>query len=148
MSMKKDSMAMKSGMMHDALMGPSGSFTGANKHSVTGGYSIDMAGGNATVKLNSDFKLDQAPDPFVVLSPTDKGDAAGALNLGRLKSNSGAQTFAVPAGTNLASFTHVLVYCKKYNVTLGWADLATMMKDDGMMKHDTGMMKHDSAMSH
>ena len=124
-------------------MEPHGTFAGANKHSVSGSYHVTTAGGGKAVELGSDFVLDGAPDPYVVLSPTDKGDASGAINLGRLRKPKGQQSYAIPAGTDLGAFTHVVIYCKKYNVTLGQSDLA-----GASMKHPDGMMSHDSAMSH
>ena len=131
--------AMKAAMSQD----PHGVFTGANKHTVTGSYQLVSANGGQAVTLGADFNLDGAPDPYVVLSPTDRGDAAGAINLGRLQKPKGAQSYAIPAGTNLGAFSHVLIYCKKYNATLGDSPLAA-----GGMKHTDGMMQHDSAMSH
>lgn len=124
-------------------MDPHGVFTGANKHSVTGSYQLVTTGNGHAVTLGADFVLDGAPDPYVVLSPTDKGDAPGAINLGRLQKPKGAQSYAIPAGANLGAFSHVVIYCKKYNVTLGESPLA-----QGDMKHADGMMSHDSAMSH
>ena len=155
MGMKKDGMAMgtgmkKDGMMHDAMMSPSGTFSGQNRHAVSGGYSIAMAGSGSSIALNDAFTLDQAPDPYVVLSPTDKGDAKGAVNLGKLKSPDGASTYTIPAGTDLKAMTHVLIYSRKSNATLAQADLAVtgMMKSDGMMKPAGGMMSHDTGMHH
>jgi hypothetical protein len=129
--------------MSDQKVDPHGMFAGANKHTVKGSYEIVHLNGNAAVKLGADFNLDGAPDPYVVLSPTDKGDARGALNLGKLQRAEGQQVYQIPAGTDLAAYTHVLIYCKKYNVTLGQSDLAGggTMHSDGMMTHDT-MMKH------
>ena len=155
MGMKKDDMGMgmgmkKDGMAHDAMMSPSGTFSGQHKHAVSGGYSITMTGAESSIVLNDAFRLDQAPDPYVVLSPTDKGDAKGAVSLGKVKSPVGTSTYAIPAGTDLKSMTHVLIYSRKSNVTLGQADLAVtgMMKSDGMMKPAGGMMSHDTGMHH
>jgi hypothetical protein len=135
--------ASTSGAMSDSKSDPHGMFAGANKHTVTGSYEIVQVNGKAAVQLGSDFKLDGAPDPYVVLSPTDKGDASGALNLGKLQKPAGQQVYPIPAGTDLAAYTHVLIYCKKFNATLGQSDLISggMMKGNGMMTHDTAM-KH------
>jgi hypothetical protein len=124
-------------------MEPHGTFTGANKHTVTGSYQLVAVNGGHLVKLGADFNLDGAPDPYVVLSPSDRGDAAGAINLGRLQKPKGAQSYAIPAGTDLGTFSHVLIYCKKYNATLGDSPLTV-----GDMSHADGMMHHDSTMSH
>jgi hypothetical protein len=74
--------------------------------------------------LADDFTLDGAPDPYVVLSADEMGSGSKTLNLGALERKKGASSFAIPAGTDLAQYSHVLIWCKKYNVTLGAAELA------------------------
>jgi hypothetical protein len=75
--------------------------------------------------------LDKAPDPYVVLSGNDKGSGAETLNLGVLSSRKGASQYAIPGGTDLSRYRTVLIWCKRYNVTLGRADLAAA----GAMMH-------------
>jgi hypothetical protein len=122
--MSHDAMAKDDKMMGHDMMGPHGMFSGGNGHQTTGSYMIAAADGKQWVKLGADFSLDNAPDAYVVLSPTDKGGDRKALNLGKLKSFKGAQAYEIPAGTDLAGFGKVIIYCRKYNVTLGIADLA------------------------
>ena len=116
-------------MSHEDMMAPHGSFSGAHGHQVSGGYHI-VNGGKA-LQLSDDFVLDQAPDPYVVLSGSEKGSGAKTLNLGLLTSRKGASVFAIPAGTDLTRYHHVLIWCKRYDVTLGRADLAA----GGAMMH-------------
>ncbi len=135
-TMKKDSMdhgamAPSMGGHHDMgklrdgmMMPPHGMFAGDHDHKVSGGYSIVEKGGKQSLVLADDFLLDGAPDPYVVLSADDMGSGGRTLNLGALTRKKGSSTFAIPAGTDLAQYTHVLVWCKKYNVTLGSAALA------------------------
>ena len=132
--MKQDAMAkdmMDHGMMmDDGMMGPHAPFAGAHGHTVTGGYSIVEKDGGKVLMLSDDFALDGAPDPYIVLSATDKGRGKGTLNLGLLDRLQGASSFAIPAGTDLGRYRRVLVWCRKYDVTLGRAELAapdTMM---------------------
>lgn len=120
---KKDAMD-HSMMMEHSMMAPHGMFAGANKHTVGGGYSIEEKDGKHVLMLAADFSLDGAPDPYIVLSGNDMGSGAGTLNLGRLKTTKGPATFPLPAGTDLTKYSHVVVWCKKYNVTLGQAELA------------------------
>jgi len=126
--MKRDSSSrdkMDHGMMKkDAMMAPHGTFAGAHDHIVTGSYQVIDHDGRKAVVLGEDFLLDGAPDPYIVLSADEMGSGSQALNLGRLRRNRGSSTFAVPAGTELSRFKHVLVWCKKYSVTLGAAELA------------------------
>ncbi len=124
---KKD--AMDHGMMMDhPMMAPHGMFAGAHDHKVGGNYSIIEKDGKQVLMLGEDFSLDGAPDPYIVLSGNDMGSGDGTLNLGRLRTRKGPVTFALPAGTDLGKYTRVLVWCKKYNVTLGQAELASADK--------------------
>jgi hypothetical protein len=123
MMMKKD--AMDHGMAMDkGMMGPHGMFQGAHDHKVSGGYSIVDQNGAKALVLGKDFSLDGAPDPYVVLSANQMGSGGGTLNLGPLKTANGSSSFMIPAGTDLSKFSKVLIWCKKYDVTLGQADLA------------------------
>lgn len=127
-----DSGKMDHGMMMKEDMSPHAMFTGANKHTVSGGYHIVTEGDKRFLVLDSTFALDGAPDPYIVLSADDIGSGKGTLNLGRLRQQKGSSTFAIPAGTDLAQFHTVVVYCKKFNVTLGAAALAA----GGEMMHN------------
>jgi len=131
-TMSHDKMAMDHGMMDQGTMAPHGMFAGDHDHAVSGGYRIVDQDGKQTLTLADDFSLDKAPDPYVVLSADEMGSGAHTLNLGKLKKFKGASSFAIPAGTDLKAFGHVLIWCKKYNVTLGKADLAA----GGMMMHN------------
>jgi hypothetical protein len=124
---KKDT--MDHGMLMDqAMMVPHGMFAGAHDHKVGGGFSVVEKDGKQVLMLGEDFSLDGAPDPYIVLSADEMGSGAGTLNLGRLKTKKGPVAFPLPAGTDLARYSRVLVWCKKYNVTLGQAELAAADK--------------------
>lgn len=129
--MKKDTMGHDM-MMDKGMMDPHGMFAGAHDHKVSGGYAIKDQNGTKVLVLGKDFSLDGAPDPYVVLSASEMGSGAGTLNLGRLKTTEGSSSFTIPAGTDLAKFSSVLIWCKKYDVTLGRADLAAA----GAMMHN------------
>ncbi len=131
-AMGHDKMAMDHGMMDKGMMAPHGMFAGDHDHIVSGGYSIVDHEGTQTLVLANDFSLDKAPDPYVVLSADEMGSGVHTLILGKLKKQKGASSFAIPAGTDLKQFSHVLIWCKKYNVTLGKAELA----GGGMMMHN------------
>ncbi|MEV4134295.1 DM13 domain-containing protein [Dactylosporangium sp. NPDC049742] len=46
------------------------------------------------------------------------------VELGRLKGNKGDQAYAIPAGTDLASLRSVTIWCKRFSVSFGAAQLA------------------------
>jgi hypothetical protein len=76
-----------------------------------------------------DLKTSEGPDVRVYLSARD-ADAAkaglgdGALELGKLKGNLGNQNYTVPAGTDLSRFHSVVIWCERFSVSFGAADLA------------------------
>ncbi len=126
-------------MGHDAMaMSKSlhGSFSGVGNHRVSGGFEVVTENGKQVLRFTQDFSLGKAPDPYVVLSHATGVDQQ-SLYLGQVKSFSGAVTFAIPAGTDLASFSHVVIWCKKFKVALADAPLESSA---GMMPHD--QMKH------
>ncbi len=126
-------------MTHDAVaMAKSlhGTFTSVGNHKVSGGFEVGTENGKQVLRFTQDFSLSKAPDPYVVLSHTAEVDQQ-SLYVGRVKSFSGVATFSIPVGTDLASFSHVLIWCKKFKV--GLAD-APLESGEGMMQHD--QMKH------
>ncbi|MEP5731106.1 MAG: DM13 domain-containing protein [Sulfitobacter sp.] len=99
-----------------------GSFTGANDHITTGGVSIvKNADGTATVTFDETFSLDGAPDPRVGFGKD--GTYVQASDLGELQNLKGAQTYIVPASVNLDDFNEIYIWCLKFNVSLGVAEL-------------------------
>src|SRR3990172_3817727 len=60
-AMKKAEM-MKAEMMTKEMN--HGVFSGANGHTVSGGFEVVAADGKHWVKLGDDFSLDNAPDPY------------------------------------------------------------------------------------
>ena len=119
-------------MMPDAAMAPHGMFSGANRHSVSGGYHIVTEGDRPSLGLDEDFVLDGTPDPYIVLSADLMGSGKGTVNLRRLRTNKGSATFLIPAGTDVSTFHTVVVWCKQYDVTPGHAALAA----SGRMMHN------------
>jgi pentapeptide MXKDX repeat protein len=115
-------------MGHDA-MGPHGAFSGAEGHKAKGSFEVATVSGRSELQLGKDFAVDKGPDVYVVLSRGESGAPSG-LSLGKLKQFSGEQVWAIPAGTDLSTYSHVVLWCKKYNAIMGTAPLA---QGDGMM---------------
>jgi hypothetical protein len=114
------------GMMQDAMgITSRGTFSGAEGHRAKGSFEITTTSGTTRVALGDDFSVQRGPDVYVVLSPGPKVPKQGALNLGKLARFSGAQSYQIPAGTDLAAYTHVVIWCRKYDVAMGTAPLAS-----------------------
>ncbi|MGP3981188.1 DM13 domain-containing protein [Streptomyces sp. KR80] len=54
----------------------------------------------------------------------DVFDDGAYLSLGRLKGNKGSQNYALPADANLDIYTSVSIWCDRFNVSFGAAELA------------------------
>lgn len=98
----------------------SGKFQGKSGHSTSGGVSLVKTANSAFVVLEADFKLDGAPDPKLGFG---KNGYVKSTQFSELKSNSGKQTYEVPATIDPADYTEVWVWCEKFSVPLGVAAL-------------------------
>ncbi|MCY4248318.1 MAG: DM13 domain-containing protein, partial [Chloroflexi bacterium] len=75
-----------------------------------------------------DFRSKNGPDLHVYLSPeypttTFAGLGEEPLHLGALKGNIGSQNYEIPAGTDLARFQSVVIYCRPFRVVFSSAQL-------------------------
>ena len=99
-----------------------GSFVGASNHVTEGMVTVTKnADGTATVTLHSDFWFDGAPDPRVGFG--NDGRYTDGTDISLLKSNSGEQSFVVPASIDVDNFNEVYIWCKRFAVPLGVASL-------------------------
>lgn len=97
----------------------SGSLSGANNHVTKGNVMVVEMNGGYVVKLGEGFSLDGAPDPKLAFGV----DGKAPVMLAPLTSNTGAQTYEVPAGINPANFNKFYIWCEKFSVSLGDTDL-------------------------
>jgi hypothetical protein len=102
---------------------------------------VHQTSGRATIYQETDgklvlrltnFKTSNGPDVHVILvALKDAEDDANFLKdntprveLGSLKGNRGDQNYEIPAGTDLAKFQTVSIYCERFNANFGAAPLA------------------------
>lgn len=95
-----------------------GNFRGLSNHITTGTAEIAADG----VQLLEDFTFDGAPDPKVALGKDGVYDPATLM--GPLESNTGASKYALPAGINPADYNEVYIWCERFNVPLGVAEVS------------------------
>ncbi len=98
----------------------SGEFRGKSGHAASGGVSVVKTATGTAVVLAPDFKFDGAPDPKLGFG---KNGYLKSTQFSALKSNSGEQTYNLPAGIDPADYTEVWVWCEQYSVPLGVATL-------------------------
>lgn len=97
-----------------------GSFQGASNHVTTGGVTVEKTANGYVLVLEDDFSFDGAPDPQIGFG---KDGYDGNTRFSKLKSNSGKQSYKVPAGIDVSQYNEVWVWCEKFSVPLGVAKL-------------------------
>ena len=85
---------------------------------------VDLGG--STVVRFEDVAITNAPDVHVYLSRESGGkwSEATSLYLGPLKATNGSFNYEIPAGTDVAGYQSVVVWCRAFRVLITWADLA------------------------
>lgn len=78
-----------------------------------------------------DFRVTNGPDLYVYLSghPSPRTGTqlheGAAFEVARLKGNIGSQNYELPADLDLSKFKSVAIYCKRFSVMFGSAQLTT-----------------------
>ena len=101
----------------------SGAFVG-DAHPTKGTARIVTENGKRFLVFDTAFKTDAGPDLFVLLHKSVKPKTyrnRDYISLGRLKKTNGTQRYAIPDSVNLADFQSAVVWCRRFNVTFGYA---------------------------
>lgn len=99
----------------------SGSFKGASSHETNGNVTIRKTDSGVIVVLEDDFDFDGAPDPKLGFGKDGAYDHGSQIS--HLGSNKGRQVYEVPASIDPEAYNQFYVWCEKYSVPLGVADL-------------------------
>jgi electron transfer DM13 len=92
------------------------SLRGANGHSTSGSARIEREGGNHTLRLGDDFRIDMGSvDVYLAHSTARVGD--GDVNLGELKRMTGAQSYSLP--NDGSQYAYVVLWCRPFRVVIG-----------------------------
>jgi len=91
----------------------------ANRHTVSGTVELVKEGDGYVINFSEDFVFDGAPDPKVALGKDGKYDSGTLIRL--LDSNTGAQSYKVPAGLNPDAYNEIYIWCEKFEVGLAVA---------------------------
>jgi hypothetical protein len=104
-------------------------------HDTKGTASIfKLQNGQRVLRL-TDFMTSNGPDVRVLLvaaadaSSSDAVTAAGSVELGKLKGNTGDQNYDIPAGLDLAKYRAVTIWCHRFNANFGTAPLTGAMME-------------------
>ena len=100
-----------------------GTFRGID-HRASGTASIyRLPDGTAFVRLE-DIDIQNGPDYVLYLVPgPDRERPGDGVSLGDLKANKGSQNYAIPAGTDLARYRSVIIWCQSFPTVFAYATL-------------------------
>ena len=93
-----------------------GTWMGSGSYNVSGVAQIYNDNGKKILLLNN-FSSSNGPDLRVYLSTTT--GATSFVNLGKLKSTSGKQTYEIPDQTDINQFKFALIWCQQFSVLFG-----------------------------
>ena len=122
--------AMPSGPASPAIL-VHGTFTnGDSFHKGEGTATVYRVDQNLVLRLDP-FKVTNGPALHVYLSghPAPRNTAelhsSGAVDLGKLRGNQGAQNYPLPAGVDLTKYHSVVIYCQMFRVVFSTAELGS-----------------------
>ncbi len=94
-------------------------------HPTTGSAVVLTDGGTQRVlRLEEDFATDNGPDLNVYLASSAEGFGDSFIDLGDLKGNIGSQNYELPADVDLGVYDTVVIWCVRFGVGFGSAELA------------------------
>ncbi|WP_236618823.1 DM13 domain-containing protein [Acaryochloris sp. CCMEE 5410] len=102
-----------------------GAFVSGN-YNTQGSATLIFSEGKTFLELDQAFQTDQGPDLFVLLHQDAKPETYEPDDykvVSKLKEIQGVQQYEIPADADLAKYRSVAIWCKKFNVTFGYAPL-------------------------
>ncbi|MDJ0708247.1 MAG: DM13 domain-containing protein [Leptolyngbyaceae cyanobacterium MO_188.B28] len=118
--------AISAGRLNTQVRLKSGSFIGV-AHSTSGTATIFKQDDQRRLELGNNFSTDSGPDLFVLLHRSSNPESYRSedyLSLGRLQQIRGSQRYLIPADANLENYNSVVIWCRRFNVTFGYATLS------------------------
>jgi streptogramin lyase len=104
----------------------SGAFA-SGAHATSGTATIYKLDDGSRILRLSNFSTSNGPKVHVILADHaisgNNVEDAKSVDLGDLKGNTGNQNYAIPAGVNLGDVKSVAIYCERFKVNFGSANL-------------------------
>ena len=92
-----------------------GSFTGFDRiHTGSGNVNIIQVGDRYIIRFEENFDVANGPDLYVGFGKD--GEYIKGSEIGKLKGNIGSQNYELPAGTDLADYNEVWIWCRAFSV--------------------------------
>ena len=97
-------------------------------HATTGSAKIISENGQRYLEFSEGFKTGSGPDVQIILHRSEvvpvNVNEQDYVILTSLQSFNGKQRYAIPADLNLNEFSSVAIWCRRFNITFGYAGLA------------------------
>jgi hypothetical protein len=104
----------------------SGNFM-ASEHPTKGLAEVVTQNGKNYLRLDKAFRSEEGPDVFVLLHREDSPKSykkSDYVRLGRLQKVRGKQLYRIPPQVNIGEFKSVVIWCRQFNATFGFAPLS------------------------
>jgi len=102
----------------------SGNFMGINGYRASGMVALNTSSdGSITIDFASDFSVQNGPGLYLYLS-NQSDEVTGGLEIGELRSTSGADSYEISESADINDFNYVILYCKPFGVGFGTAELS------------------------
>lgn len=99
----------------------SGNFVSADaRHNGEGSFQLLEQDGERIIEFSEDFVSTRGPDLFVWLVNGDNVEER--VNLGRLQSARGAQSYTLPEDVNLDDYDRIIIWCRAFRVLFSTAE--------------------------
>jgi hypothetical protein len=111
-------------------------------HETRGKAEVVRAGGKPYLRL-SGFHTSNGPDVRVILLKKGASEGSdGSVDLGSIKGNIGDQNYALPKSITPDEVSAVSIWCQRFSVGFGRADLEASMKPTAQLGSQTFLAAH------
>ncbi|MFB2772313.1 DM13 domain-containing protein [Pelatocladus sp. BLCC-F211] len=102
----------------------------AGEHPTQGNVKVVTENGKRYLELDESFKTSKGPDLFVILYKNETVPISGIkekdyLKIAALQKTSGNQRYLLPNNVNLVDYKSVVIWCRQFNATFGYAPLGS-----------------------
>lgn len=96
-----------------------GTIVTTSSYVLEGSFSLSEVEGKLILAIEEDYKAsDRLPGLYIYMT-NNPATISGALELGAVEVFSGAHSYTLPEGTGINEYSHVLYFCKPFNVKVG-----------------------------
>ncbi len=105
-----------------AVPSRSGTFSGLNGYQVRGTAFMENSDNGPMLRLGPDFQTSNGPGLYVYLS-NSATSVAGGVEVARLRKTSGEDSYTLPVGVGLTTYSNVIILCKPFSIPFGSATI-------------------------